>query len=178
VAGRKRSADEGVERLALDWLARRPLTAAELGRRLAAAGHAPAVVHAACRRLAAAGLLDDRELARHYVVARAERLGHGPRRLVGELVRRGVPQSVARAAWRAAVEDGDLDLDQLLQRQIRRRLGARGGRLDRSGYARVYTALLRAGFPAAAAVVALRPHRPPDADDEPQPVEVDHDDLA
>jgi regulatory protein len=147
------------ERDALRWLARRPLTEAELRGRLAAAGHPAATADRLCRRMREAGYLDDRRLAEHFIQARAARLGHGPERLVAELVRRGVPPAVARAAWDAAAAGGDVSAAELLGRQVARRLGPRGRPLDRRAWARQARALVRAGFAAEEVERALAPFR-------------------
>jgi len=130
---------------ALVLLSRRPLSERELRDGLLERGHAAAVVEAVIEALRRVGHVDDRRLALHYVQTRSARLGHGPRRLIGALVRRGVDEACARAAWDAAVRDGDVDPVELIRRQLRRRVGPTG-QLDRAGYRRVYNALLRAGF--------------------------------
>lgn len=173
---REDAAEQG-ERRALAWLARRPLTEAELRQRLAAAGHAAAVIEGICRRLGSAGLIDDHKLATHFVVTRAERLGHGRERLVGDLVRRGVSRSTAAAAWDEAVERGDLVPSRLIEEQLRRRL-PREQRLDRRAYARVYHSLLRSGFPADSIRRAMAPFRAAAVPDDDAFVEGVDDDLA
>jgi SOS response regulatory protein OraA/RecX len=57
-----------------------------------------------------------------------------------------------------AVERGEVDLRQLLRRRIRRRLKGRQ-RIDAREYARVYNALLRAGFDSETVHQELEPHR-------------------
>ena len=130
---------------ALRSLARKPLTEAEVARRLAARGHPPAAVATALERLRERGYLNDSELAFDYIVLRAERLGHGPERLIGDLVERGVSPEVAEAAWKTAVDREAVAPVELLRRQIRRRMPGGAGH-DRKSRARVYNALLRAGF--------------------------------
>lgn len=159
---RPRSPDRSTaspEEHALRALGRRPLTAAELRSRLESAGHGAAVIDETCATLAARGWLDDGELARHYIVTRAERLGHGPGRLIEGLVRRGVARAVAQAAWDVAVAGGEVSLDGMLNAQIARRLARRQRALDAREYARVYNSLLRAGFPGDAVERALAPRR-------------------
>jgi regulatory protein len=125
-------------------LARRPLTEFELRERLGAAGHAGADVEEACERMRAAGYVDDGRLAADFIAARAERLGHGPLRLVEDLCRRGVAREVAERALRGAVDRGDIDPRALLRRRLRRHLP--GTKPSRRDLARVYNALRRAGF--------------------------------
>ena len=140
-------------------LARRPHTESELKQRLSARGYAGDGVQRAIERARAAGYLDDAELALHFVVTRAERLGHGPARLRRELVRRGVDETLARGAVERAIAAGDLDPRALLRRRVETLVGRTAGRFDRRAYGRVYNALLRAGFDADAILSELRPFR-------------------
>ena len=126
-------------------LAQKPLTETELRQRLQARGHDAATVDRTCRRLSEEGYLDDRKLASDFILARTERRGHGPRRLVEELCRRGVSREVAEATFQGVVEQGDVAVDELLLRQIRRRIGTADS-IDSRAYRRVYNALRRAGF--------------------------------
>lgn len=144
---------------ALRWIAGRPRTRAEMRERLARRSHPPETIEAVVERLEREGYLDDDELAWNFIVARAERLGHGPRRLIDDLERRGLPRATARAAWERAIERGDLDEEALLRRELQRRLGPSRGPLDTRTHRRVYNALLRAGFESSAVhreLVALR----------------------
>jgi regulatory protein len=142
------SGERGVETEALGALGRRPLSVARLADRLRASGHAPEEVERVCARLSASGHLDDRRFAEHWLVTRAERLGHGPERLRADLEREGVPAMLVAEVWRDLVARGDLDPAAMLARKLRRLRGAGDGPLGRRGTARVYNALLRAGFPA------------------------------
>ncbi len=125
-------------------LARRPLTVQELRERLERAGHPSVEVEAVLQRLLADGSLNDLALSSHYMAARMERLGHGPGRLVRELVRRGVNPPVVQEALEAGLAQGDLDPDAVLQREVRRRVA--GQAVTPREYRRVYNAMLRAGF--------------------------------
>jgi len=141
-----RSGGSSVAEEALSMLARRPLTEAELRLRLAARDHSEQEVVTACAYLREAGYVDDGRLALDFIVLRAERLGHGPSRLVDQLCRRGVEREVAQLALQRAIDQGDLDPQRLLRRRLERLLrdaAAQPGLRDR---ARVYNALRRAGF--------------------------------
>jgi regulatory protein len=133
-------------RSALPLLARKPLTGAELTDALSERGLEAGAVEQAVERLREEGYIDDRKLALHYILARSERLGHGASRLLRELERRGVEKETARSAWDEAVLEHGLAEDELLRREVRRRVDRSGGRLDLAGFRRVYNALLRAGF--------------------------------
>jgi SOS response regulatory protein OraA/RecX len=157
--GDNRATEEASYGEALRLLARRPCTVEEIRQRLSAKGHGAASIEATISRLLSDGHLDDGKLALHYILARAERLGHGRERLLRELGQRGVAGDVARAAWRQATEDHALEPGELLSRQVRRRVEACGGSLDRRDYRRVYNALFRAGHDADRIAAALAPYR-------------------
>lgn len=157
-------------------LARRPLSAAELRQRLQRAGYAARDIEAAAGRLEQAGYLDDAELALHYILTRTERLGHGPQRLFRELERRGVAPALVQAVWERAVGDGNLDPQALLRGRIARRLGRESGRLGQRGYARMYNALLRDGFPKEMIEAELSRHEATETSSDP-PADGTYDDL-
>ena len=140
---------------AVRLLARRPRSEHEVRRWLEQRKHSSADVDAVLTRLRARGYVDDAELALHFIVARAQRLGHGPRRLLHELERRGVKRSTAERAWERAVDQGQLDPQGLLRTQLRRRVGSSSSGLDERSYRRVYNALLRAGFDSSEIKTAL-----------------------
>lgn len=140
-------------------LSRRPLTRSEVRSWLLRERYGPDEADEALDRLQEVGLIDDARLAAHFLLTRADRLRRGPSRLLSELEARGVDPGVARAAWERAVRDGDLDPAAQIEREVARRIAAAGGRLDRRGYARVYNALLRAGFEPGAVESALSRYR-------------------
>jgi regulatory protein len=155
VAGGERTAESEALRL----LARRPLSVAELRRRLASRGHDPRAVEWAVERLARAGYLDDLALAVEFILVRAARRGYGRERLLAELARRGVDPRTAAEAWtRALGEEPELDRASL-RRRVCAELARAGGRLDARAYRRVYNALLRAGFDGASVESELAPYR-------------------
>ena len=163
------------ERDAIGMLGRRPLTASELRSRLTDRGHDERAVEQACARVHEAGFLDDRRLAYEFIVLRGPRLGHGRQRLLRELARRGVASELAEAAWRQAVEQGDLDPELLLRRKLERQLrGARRLTTERD-YVRVYNALRRAGFDEGPIRRELAPYRAFDSRDDPTTDEAFHD---
>lgn len=131
---------------ALNALARRPLTEAELRERLLKREWGESAIESVVMRLREEGYIDDARLALDYVVLRSARLAIGPLKLIAALRNRGVSEEVARAAWRAAVEAGDVDPRGALRRRIERQAGSVDAPLDSKAYARVYNAALRAGF--------------------------------
>jgi regulatory protein len=157
-------------------LAVRPRTEAELRDRLAADGFPAEEIEEVLAWGRASGYLDDGALSERWIETRAARKGRGRSRLVSELVRRGVARDVAEEAWNRAVDDGGVDPEAVLARAVEKKVAAVGGRLDDRRYARVYNALLRAGFDASAVRAALTPHRPSRRDDEDEAAErTDHD---
>ena len=134
--------------MALRWLARRPLTEAELRGRFADKGFSDNEIERSVRQLIDEGLIDDTALASDYIVLRSRRMHVGRERLLRELKRRGVDGAVADHAWREVVDNGELDPEVLLRDAVTRRL-RREGEPTAAARRRVYNALLRAGFPAA-----------------------------
>jgi len=138
--------DRGALAEAVRMLARRPLTRAEVRTRLHDRGYPEPDIEEALARLDSIGAVDDAALARHWVEVRSARKGHGARRLIRDLEARGVDPGIAQRALVEAVEGDGVDLDAVLRREAGKRVRALGARRDRRAYARVYTALLRAGF--------------------------------
>jgi len=99
---------EAAAQAALHALARRSYAWVDLRRRLVQQRHPPALVDAALERLAACGLIDDRRHAEQYVAVRAAR-GHGPARLLKDLLLQGVERRTAEQAVRQALEQEGID---------------------------------------------------------------------
>ncbi len=88
---------EAAYTVALRMLAARPRAVNELLLRLRDRGHNPSAVAEAVGRLESKGLLDDSEFARHFTRVRLSR-GHGPPRILTDLLSRGVERRVAERA--------------------------------------------------------------------------------
>jgi SOS response regulatory protein OraA/RecX len=131
------------------------LTAVEIQRRLQDKGVPALEIEEAVDELLREKYLDDTALAYDFIVLRAERKGHAEQRLVRDLVGRGVSESIACAAWRRAVEVGDVEPKALIRRAMERRL-ARERQFDSAAQRRVYNALLRAGFTGAEIYAELK----------------------
>jgi regulatory protein len=103
----KRAADaEAAYTVAARLLAMRPRSVYEVLARLRERGHNPSAAAEAVGRLEAAGVLDDATYARHFVRVRAPR-GHGPSRLLHDLLAKGVDRRLAeRAIAEVLDEDG------------------------------------------------------------------------
>jgi len=111
---------EAAVRAGLRALAHRAYARADLRRRLIQRQHPPTAVDAALERLAAQGLLDDTEFARHFAATRARR-GRGPARLVSDLLGHGVARRVAEDAVSRALADEGLDAATLARAVAERR---------------------------------------------------------
>jgi regulatory protein len=94
---------ESARRVALRLLGARPRAVEDLRRRLRDRGHDPDAVRVVLDRLQSAGLLNDEEFARHYARVRAPK-GHGPARLIHDLMGHGVSRSVAERATAEVAE--------------------------------------------------------------------------
>ncbi len=130
--------------LALDALARRDLTAHEvtgkLLRRKVPRENAGEVVS----RLEERGYVDDERVAYNHARFRRDQARRGPRRVLAELVARGVgPELAARAV---AEIFPDADRRTVLERAAERLAGVRGIPGDRQGRERLARRLLTAGF--------------------------------
>jgi regulatory protein len=84
-------------RVAVRMLAARPRAVYEVLRRLRERGHNPSAAAEAVGRLETKGVLDDEEFARHFARVRSAR-GHGPSRLLTDLLVRGVERRLAERA--------------------------------------------------------------------------------
>lgn len=142
----KRAWDAG-----LTLLAASPRTVQELGRRLGRT-YPPAAVEQVISRLEAAGWLDDRAYAESYIRSKRE---HGARRLLADLIRKGVDREVAAEAVQEAL--GEVDAAEQAREVAARRL-ARMGAVDRdSAQRRLVGYLARRGFGSEAIGRALSP---------------------
>ena len=139
---------QAAHQVALRLLATRPRSVSEMLRQLRNRGHDPSVAVEAAGKLEACGLLNDAEFARHFSSVRSGR-GHGPARLISDLLSRGVDRRVAEKAVcetieaesvdplaqaRALAEKRFVQLGDLPANKKRRRLLAYLGRRGYSGY--------------------------------------------
>ena len=131
---------------ALRILGYRSLPSVELRRRLVRKGHAPAAVEEALAGLVAAGLVDDRAFARHFVKTRARRLRFGPERLERELRRLGIPLAEARAAVAGGLSEDGVEPRELLREAARKKLATLRGLDGRTRGRRLRIYLRRHGF--------------------------------
>jgi len=144
----------GARTVALRMLAARALPARELTRKLERKGHAREAAQAAVQAIAAMGLLDDGEFARHYARTRARRQRVGPARLVADLRRLGVDEREARQAVDDALAADGVDTGALLREAAARKLRSLDGMPPADVGRRLKAYLLRRGF-AAGEVIAV-----------------------
>lgn len=135
-----------IHETALRLLARRAYSRREVADRLAKKEFEPALIEAELRRLEAAGLLNESDLAR--VICRSRlRQGKGRRAIVGELWRRGIVAEVAAAVLaELAAEETNEALETALAKATSRH--PRWQQLPRER-AKVVRYLLTRGFDAA-----------------------------
>ena len=139
---------DGAYRVAVRLLAARPRAVKELVWRLRQRGLNPSAVAKVVGRLEENGLLDDEEFTRHFVRVRSGK-GHGPSRLLTDLLAKGVERRVAERAIaevleaegvdplvqaRAIAEKRAAQLSDLSRQKQRRRLVAYMGRRGFRGY--------------------------------------------
>jgi regulatory protein len=131
---------------ALNILALRARSVAELRRALTRKGEPAEQVEAALARLLQAGFLDDASFARQFARSRVAGAGFSRRRLQAELARRGVARDVADAAIEVAFGDEHVNEEATLERVARKKL-ATLGRFDvPTQRRRLYAYLARRGY--------------------------------
>ncbi|MFQ5792368.1 MAG: regulatory protein RecX [Acidobacteriota bacterium] len=116
---------EASYRVAIRLLATRPRAVNELLVRLRHRGHNPSAAAEAVGRLEAKGLLNDEEFARHFVRVRSAR-GHGPPRLLTDLLSKGVERRVAERAIDAVLDAEGVDPTVQARELAKKRLGQLG----------------------------------------------------
>jgi len=135
---------------ALELLARRALSGAELVARLVEKGFAPRAVEAEVRKLRSLGLVDDRELAR-LLVQRQLQGGFGPLRVLVSLRERGLaPQLCQQALAEVSEEEVEQALARALARAKERFRGVEASKQRQ----KVVRYLASRGFPLALCLAA------------------------
>jgi regulatory protein len=137
--------EEAAYQVAVRVLALRPRSVKEVLRRLRDRGLDPSASRKAVERLESRGLLDDEEFARNFVRVRSSR-GHGPARLITDLLVRGVDKGIAESAVQEVLEDEAVNtLDQA--RKLAEKRSAQLGDLPRKTKRRRIVAYLgRRGY--------------------------------
>jgi regulatory protein len=107
---------------ALNMLALRARSAAELKRLLVRKGEPAEQVDAVIDRLVQAGFLNDPSFARQFVRSKALGAGHSRRRLQQELARRGVARDVSDAAIADVFAEENVDEEAAIERVALKKL--------------------------------------------------------
>lgn len=142
---------------ALRALGRRSHTLAELEAKLTRRSSSEREVSGVLSRLRDQGYLDDERVAEAHSVLRRDHALVGQKRVLAELRRRGVEESLAERAVADAYEE--LDESELARQFLRRKFGHLAQAFptgDRKIVIRLYRALVRAGFEHSAVFDALR----------------------
>ncbi|HEY2852868.1 MAG TPA: regulatory protein RecX [Gemmatimonadaceae bacterium] len=131
---------------ALNMIAMRARSAAELRRLLLRKGEPAEYVEIAVERLQRAGFLDDASFARQFARAKALGSGLSRRRLQQELARRGVARDIADSAIAEVFSEEHIDEGDTLERVARKKLKSLS-RLDTQVQRRrLYSFLARRGY--------------------------------
>jgi regulatory protein len=133
---------------ALDLLAFRPRSAAELRRRLAQKGIEAPRTEVAVGRLVERGLVDDRAFAVALTRSKALGAGASKRRVGQELARRGVARDVADEAVAEVWEEEGVDQSEVIEGLARKRLASLRGLDAPTQRRRLYAFLARRGYDA------------------------------
>ena len=141
---------------ALQQLARRELSEAQLRQRLSRRGFTPDDIDSAIDRLRQDGSLDDARVAAAIARSQLSIKKRGARRVRREIEAAGITSALAERA--VAEVYAEVDADALMAAAIDRRLGARRLDDDRE-MARLYRYLVGQGFDADKAMTALRARR-------------------
>ncbi|HEX4468697.1 MAG TPA: regulatory protein RecX [Gemmatimonadaceae bacterium] len=131
---------------ALNMIALRARSSAELRRLLARKGELPEYVDVAIERLLRAGFLDDASFARQFARSKAVGAGLSRRRVQQELARRGVAREVADVAIAEVFAEEHVDEEGTLERVARKKMKSLE-RFDASVQRRrLYSFLARRGY--------------------------------
>lgn len=131
---------------ALNVLAFRARSSAELRRSLVRRGEEPAHVDAAIARLLDAGLLDDAAFARQFARSKVAGQGHSRRRLQQELSRKGVARETADEAIAETMAEESVDEDVMIERAARKKLRTLASLDAPTRHRRLFAYLARRGY--------------------------------
>jgi regulatory protein len=134
-------------------LARRELSEAQIRQRLARRGHAESVIDAAITRLRDERAIDDARVAEAIARTEVTLRRRGKLRIRRAIENAGIPASTARRTVDALF--GQIDVDELLDASLARRLRGRPFVSDQAEYGRLYRYLIGQGFEADRILAAL-----------------------
>ena len=136
---------EAAHQVAMRLLANRPRAVKDMLRQLRNRGHDPSSAAAAVGRLEANGLLNDLEFARHFTRVRSGK-GHGPLRLISDLLARGVDKRLAERAVHETIEAEEIDPQAQARALAEKRSGQLGDLPPETKRRRLLAYLGRRGF--------------------------------
>lgn len=154
---------------AVNMLAARGRSTAELRRLLVRKGEPPEHVDAAIERLLAQGYLDDESFARQFARSKALGAGLSRRRLQQELARKGVARAVADEAIGDVMASEEIDADAIVDDVARRKLRTLRNEDPAVRRRRLYAYLARRGHDADAIRAAIERVLGADAETSMQP---------
>jgi len=146
----------GARVVALKILAARAIPSGEMLRRLVRKGHPRPAAEVAVRELVDSGLVDDDEIARHYVRTRVRQKRVGPGRLAADLRRMGIGEKEAAAAVAEALESEGVDAQSVLRAAAERKLRSLAGVEPKIARRRLTAHLRRRGFTASEVRTVVR----------------------
>jgi regulatory protein len=146
----------GARLVALRILGARAVPSREIVRRLVRKGHRREAAEAAVAALVATGLVNDAEIARHFVRTRVRQRRLGPARLAADLRRMGVEEDQAERAVGEAIAQEGVDLRALVREAAAKKLRALRGLDRRTAGRRLRAFLRRRGFPSADVVAVVK----------------------
>jgi regulatory protein len=146
--------EAGLQGYAVERLAARAYSIAEMRRRLQARAEEPAAVRRVLARLKEYGYLNDDRFAQAFAAARLENERLGRIRVVSDLRTRLVAPEVAERAARQAYEG--VQEPELLRQHLKRRLRGAPPPAEPRKLASLYRALRRAGFSHGAVMAEFR----------------------
>jgi regulatory protein len=111
---------EAAYRVGTGLLAARPRSVLELTRKLRDRGHPESAIRAALERLRNVGAVNDLIYAQHFARLRLAR-GHGPSRVLSDLLHRGVDRRTAERALADVQRDERIEPDEQVRRLLERR---------------------------------------------------------
>src|SRR5438270_2844921 len=131
---------------ALNLLTARQYTSRNLRRKLTQKGFPSTEANETIDRLTANGILDDSRYAAQF--ARGKLLGPGAskRRIRQQLYQRGIAGDVADPAIDAVIEDEEIDLDAVVEKDARKKLASLGALDPLVVKRRLYAHLARRGY--------------------------------
>jgi regulatory protein len=131
---------------ALNMIALRARSAAELRRLLVRKGELAEYVDVAIERLLRAGFLDDASFARQFARSKAVGAGLSRRRVQQELARKGVAREIAEAAISEVFSEEHVDEEGTLDRVARRKMKSLSRLEPAVRRRRLYSFLARRGY--------------------------------